>query len=105
MQDSYIAFIDKSKRSKDIERILGPSKVRITKTLIRNLVLLKYCNGLPCLLILFAFTQGAIIIMNIAMDANFGTILGYLIDERRMAAEHYRGDKKGWRPVVLPQSI
>src|SRR5579885_1541496 len=99
MQHGVITFVGQAKGDKDPARCFVPSKIGIAKALVGNLRSLEYCDGVFGLLILLRFCQVAIIVVDIAMYANFGAVFGNFCDEPGMPAQDDCGNEERWAGI------
>ncbi len=99
MQHGVITFVGQAKRSKDSTRRFVPSKIRVAKACVGNLRPLKHRDGVFGLLILLRFCQVAIIVVDVAVYANFGAVSGYFCDEPGVPIEDNCRNKEGWAGI------
>src|SRR5207253_814671 len=74
MENRYIAFIAKTQGRINLKRFLCPAEIRIAKSIVRNSNLLEDRYGFLGLAVLLIPAQSAVIVMYIAMHADFSTI-------------------------------
>src|SRR6185312_15690336 len=101
MNNRFIAIVAETECGKRAYGVLGPAQVGVTESLEGQVNILEHRHGLLRLLVLAGIAQAAIVIVNIAMNADFSAAKRDFVDKFGVSAQHNRWNKKGRIATIL----